>query len=159
MKNYIGNRFGRLVVLSLAMKSEWRNKNRHYVCKCDCGITKIISGSDLSSGGVNSCGCLKREKLSYRLSTHGNSNHPLYAIWSCMIARCENPNMRTYKRYGGKGIKVCDRWHEFMNFVADIGVRPSNRHSIDRIDGTKGYHPDNCRWATYKEQAMNRIYR
>ena len=156
INSIIGQQFGRLAIIDEAPRSEWRNRNRHYVCLCECGNKKIISWTDLRSGNVNSCGCLKKEKLSARQSTHGNSKHPLYAIWNCMIHRCENPNMHSYKKYGAKGITVCDRWHTFEHFVADMGERPSMSHSIDRIDGDLGYSKENCRWATHTEQQHNR---
>src|SRR5574343_975781 len=89
----VGKQYGKLTVVSIANRQSWRNKNRHYVCKCECGVTKIINSSDLASGNVNSCVCLKKEKLRKISSTHGNSNHPLYGIWSGMIHRCTNKRM------------------------------------------------------------------
>ena len=88
-------------------------------------------------------------------TTHGMSRSALYKAWTAMLQRCENPNATSFERYGGAGIRVCDRWLDFANFVADMGVRPVGA-SLDRIDGGQGYEPGNCRWATAQEQLANR---
>jgi hypothetical protein len=157
LKDLVGQQFGRLTVTGMVDRTLWRGKNSEWYCSCGCGTEKkIIKSSDLKSGNVNSCGCLKREKNAKRFSTHGHFNHPLYSTWHQMIHRCENPNMPNYKNYGARGIKVCKRWKHFPNFVADMGEKPSEKHSIDRINNDDDYSPENCKWSTPSEQMSNR---
>lgn len=87
---------------------------------------------------------------------HGLSSHPAYHNWEQMIQRCNNPKKDNYHLYGGRGIKVCERWRNFANFIADMGEKPTTKHSIDRIDNDGNYEPSNCKWSTAKEQAQNR---
>jgi hypothetical protein len=143
----VGQRFGHLLVLEMA--SERTKKGLVcWLCRCDCGETKIVVGRDLRSVHVQSCGCLKG------YITHGLSYHELYVVWASMIQRCENPNHDSYPRYGGSGVTVCERWRRsFLNFLIDMGERPSPQHTLDRYPNRKGnYEPGNVRWATWKQQ-------
>lgn len=151
-----GLQFGRLTVLNRDGVSscggvKWR-------CRCSCGIEKTINGAGIKTGLVVSCGCYHRETTAQRLRIHGhlvNEKHsPEYMTWRAMLRRCKDENFTDYAIYGGRGIAVCDRWLEFTNFLADMGRRPDGS-SLDRIDSDAGYSPDNCRWATAKEQARN----
>lgn len=148
-----GMLFGRFRVLSEADRS----KSGHvmWACVCQCGTVKTVSGAALRSGNTQSCGCQKNESASQRLTKHGMSKSPLYAVWSTMKDRCLNEKSSDYGLYGGRGITVCERWMSFENFAADMGDRPHGT-SIDRIDNSKGYEPRNCRWATTKDQARNK---
>lgn len=150
-----GRKFGRWTVLSRG--SDSRNGRVRWLCKCECGKTALIMGYSLRGGTSESCGCLKQELTKQRLTTHGSTNTPEFKIWQGMLKRCGNPNSAAFPRYGGRGITVCDRWKDsFENFLADMGPRPSPKHSIDRKKNDEGYKPGNCRWATMAQQANNR---
>lgn len=144
-----GYRFGNATALSDAGLNRYRQ--RIWNCQCDCGQPFVAVASAIHRGRVRGCArrCL--------VTNPSKANpRPERAIRDNMIARCHCPTNKSYPRYGGRGIMVCDRWrNSFDDFLADIGPRPSAQHSIDRIDGTKGYEPSNCRWATYTEQARN----
>lgn len=134
-----------------------------WVCQCRCGQIKSINGCSLRSGHAKSCGCLQREKAADQAKvmgaanrTHGMSSSPEYAVWHGMRQRCSDPNLPEYKHYGGRGIKVCPRWKKFENFLADMGLRPGPKYSLDRKETNGNYTPTNCRWATQKTQQRNR---
>jgi hypothetical protein len=142
-----GVKFGTLTVISMAGKD--KTNNRLVECRCDCGSIVTPRASRLEK--LKSCGCKNNIK-------HGETRSKEHRIWCHMRDRCYNPNNPDYKTWGGKGVKVCDRWREsFSNFLKDMGRAPSPKHTIDRYPDNKGdYKPGNCRWATLKEQQGNR---
>lgn len=149
-----GQHYGHWTVLNEAPR---RGKYRRmWLCRCDCGNEREIQISALVGGRTTSCGCKKTETLKRMATKHGLCRSPEYRAYNHLIDRCYNENDIMFKNYGGRGIRVCDRWlHSFENFYSDMGPRPSNKHSIDRENNDKDYCPENCRWATRKQQARN----
>lgn len=151
--NLTGRRFTRLTVLQYAGFKTTPSRRTHYwLCACDCGAVKPIRGDALLNETTISCGCRRKESFK---KTHGCRRVPEYGIWASILQRCNNPNVRSYKDYGGRGIRVCERWRKFENFLQDMGYRPSPKHSIGRKDNAKEYSPANCQWETRKEQQRN----
>jgi hypothetical protein len=148
-----GKRFGRLVVVEKTAK-----RIHSYVvwkCLCDCGNESFVKTGDLNSGNTKSCGCLSAVVTGQRSRTHGMSLSGEYTSWSGMKYRCLNPDCKHYEYYGGRGITVDPRWLSFDNFYADMGPKPSRRHTLERVDTNGPYAPGNCIWATRKQQSHN----
>lgn len=160
-KDMTGLRFGRLVVIEIAEKAT-HGKCLKWRCKCDCGNDFIAYGARLRSGTTQSCGCLQRElssqRLSERMTTHGNSKTRLYKIWSCMKNRCTNSNYTHYNCYGGRGIKVCAEWENSFELFHEWAIHSgySDELTLDRTDVNGDYTPSNCRWISMKLQGNNR---
>jgi len=150
-----GEKFGRLTILR---EVDRKGKYRMVECQCDCGRLSVKRLGHLTAGATRSCGCLSIETSSARSKTHGfsHSGNSEYLAWKGMHARCTNANRPDYKNYGGRGISVCARWSDFLNFLQDMGPKPTARHSLERKNNSVGYSPDNCVWATRSEQARNR---
>jgi hypothetical protein len=166
-------RFGRLLVIGIAARDKWKisgtNSPAHWICICDCGRERIVNGDSLRRRVTNSCGCLHIDLLhktaganspSFKHGAAANGKEtPEYRAWMHAISRCTNTNVWNYKNYGGRGIKVARHFrgeNGFKNFLAEVGYRPSPRHSLDRRDNNKGYQRGNLRWATPLEQVHNR---
>jgi hypothetical protein len=156
--NLLNQKFGRLFVtekVGLDKRSYVRWK-----CQCDCGKVIVTTSPCLVSGKSKSCGCLGAENRLKSVTKHGATKNKQqtneYVIWNGIKNRCYNTKNISYKNYGGRGIKLCEEWHDFSKFLKDVGFRPSKDHSLDRINPNGDYEPGNCRWATKKEQAANR---
>lgn len=157
--DHVGKRLGRVVITKELPRAPNRQGIliRRFECKCDCGKSIRIFLPQLSGKRlIQSCGCIKGEKIAARNRTHGLAGKiPEYNVWQGMKSRCRNKKNGDYPNYGGRGISICERWSDFSVFYRDMGSRPSAAHSIDRIDVNGNYEPGNCRWATAKVQRMN----
>lgn len=151
----IGLKIGRLSVVSLHAVI---NKNSHYKCECECGNTTIVSRPNLRNNHTMSCGCLNKEMLSVRSTTHGKSRSNIYKVWNGMLQRCSNTSNMSFKYYGGRGISVCADWavsfESFYNWAVQNGFKKGL--SIDRINNNGNYEPSNCRWVELSVQSKNR---
>lgn len=149
--------FGRWRVIRRAGST--RNHIVTWLCKCECGNEKVVRSDILNNGQSQSCGCLNSEISAKHNRKHGYSNisSPEYFAWCGMKARCNSPTNKDYHNYGGRGIKVCQRWlANFENFLIDMGLRPADGLSLERMDVNGNYEPTNCVWATATEQIRNR---
>lgn len=158
----VGQRFHKLLVLSETEGRTNAGKIR-FTCLCDCGSIVNVIGSKLVSGWSKSCSCEQKRIVSERSridnKTHGFSKERIYTVYVSMISRCYNKKHKSYYRYGGIGIEVCERWkgiNGFSNFLEDMGERPREKYSLDRKDNDKEYSQDNCRWADVYQQENNK---
>lgn len=151
----VGKKFGKITVISF---NSVKNYSTFFNCRCDCGNNKIMKGSYLTPGIVQSCGCLRKitaKLMGTTTKKHGKSTTRTYACWAAMKSRCTYEKHPQYNRYGGRGITICDKWLIFENFYDDMGDKPKTL-SIERRDNNKGYYKENCYWGTKKQQQRNR---
>jgi hypothetical protein len=160
LKNLKGMTFGRLTVLS---RGENHGNLVRWLCRCSCGNERLVFGNNLRQGYSASCGCARSESCAAKCKArtiHGHcangTETPEYTAWQNIHDRCYNPKYENFHRYGGRGIQVCIRWDEFEDFLSDMWLKPVPKYSIDRINNDWSYMPSNCRWATAREQNLNR---
>lgn len=157
LMNLIGQRYGKLVCEGRSDKRDAKGRQPFEVVRCDCGVVKTVIRGDLPK--LKSCGCARGALIAAAKTKHGHgTGSPTYKSWSAMIQRCESPKNKSYHRYGGRGIVVCERWrNSFSAFLDDMGEKPPNK-TLDREDNDGNYEKSNCRWATAKEQGRTNYH-
>jgi len=155
LKIEVGQRFGLWEVVGPGA-SRPPALHVYWKCRCACGTVRDHKATVLNRGRTVACGCQIGPSTKARATKHGKADTQIHRAWSHMRSRCENSSDKDFKNYGGRGIKVCERWQDFASFYADMGERPSPRHSLGRIDNDGNYEPNNVRWETTVEQANNR---